>query len=252
MCQITFEDVEIYYPVRENRGFTLKDLLCTYVLRRQRRAIITTIHAVKKVSLHIEEGERVGIIGHNGAGKSTLLRAMAGVYPIQGGLRTVTGAICAIFDINLGFEYAASGWENIRFRGYLQGETPRSIDAKMQEIAEFSELGEFLNLPLNCYSAGMIMRLAFAIATSGNPEILLVDEVFATGDLRFQEKAKRRMTELMRRARAVVMVGHGLEFLQTVCTRVLWMEQGRLRAEGPPREIIAAYSEQMKQAARAA
>jgi lipopolysaccharide transport system ATP-binding protein len=158
-------------------------------------------------------------------------------------VRRVEGAICSLFDIALGFEFAASGWDNIRYRSYLQGETPRSVQNKMQDIAEFTELGDFLDLPLNCYSSGMIMRLAFAIATSAHPEILLVDEVFATGDLVFMAKAEARMKDFMGRARIVVMVGHNLDYLEESSTRVLWLHRGCLRADGPPREVIARYRE---------
>ncbi len=252
MTLIDFDNVDLAYPVRENRGLTLKDLILKGLFRKRNPNRWTEVRALNGVTFQIADGERVGVIGHNGAGKSTLLRAIGGIYPIQKGRRHVGGTICSLIDIGLGFEYAASGWENIRFRGYLQGETPTSIQSKLQEIADFTELGEFLNLPLTCYSTGMILRLAFAIATSGHPEILLIDEVFSTGDLHFQIKAEQRMRDFMGRARAVVMVGHALEFLQSFCTRVLWMEKGRIRADGPPREIVAQYRNVMEGTAVAA
>jgi lipopolysaccharide transport system ATP-binding protein len=244
MALIDFKDVDLVYPVRENRGLTLKDLVVKSLFRKAAAKRWTSVQALKQVSFSIRDGERVGIIGRNGAGKSTLLRAIGGVFPVYTGRRSVDGSICSLFDIGLGFEYGASGWENIRFRSYLQGETPRSIDAKLQEIAEFTELGDFLNLPLGCYSTGMIMRLAFAIATSGHPEILLVDEVFGTGDLAFQHKAQARMQEFMGRARIVVMVGHDLTFLQEFSTRMLWLHQGTVCADGPPQEVVARYRDE--------
>ncbi len=232
MALIDFEDVDLNYPVRENRGLTLKDLILKTLFRKEFSRRWTSVPALRQLSFKVGEGERLAIIGRNGAGKSTLLRAIGGVYPVHAGRRSVVGSICSLFDI--------------RFRGYLQGETPRGIDAKLDEIAEFTELGEFLNLPLQCYSTGMIMRLAFAIATSGHPEILLVDEVFSTGDLAFQKKAQDRMVKFMDRARIVVMVGHNLEFLQKFSTRVIWMEHGSVHAGGSPTEIIGLYCDAVK------
>ncbi len=241
MASIDFQGVDLVYPIRENRGLTLKDLILKGLFLKTKERRWRSVQALKNISFHVGDGERLGIIGRNGAGKSTLLRVIAGIYPVRTGTRVVEGGICSLFDIALGFEYHATGWDNIRYRGYLQGETPRTISAKMKDIAEFTELGDFLDLPLNCYSTGMIMRLAFSIATSAHPEILLIDEIFSTGDLVFQAKAEARMREFMGRARIVVMVGHNLEWLQEFCTRVIWLQQGSIRAEGPPREIIQQY-----------
>src|SRR5262249_39700846 len=158
-----------------------------------------------------------------------------------GGSRTVAGKICSLFDISLGFEHEASGWDNICYRAYLQGESPASLKGKISAIAEFSELGEFLNVPVRHYSAGMLMRLAFSIATSIDPEILLVDEVLAVGDLAFQQKAQARMKELMSSARVMVLVAHDLGTIRAMCNRVVWMQHGAARMDGPPDEVIDAY-----------
>jgi lipopolysaccharide transport system ATP-binding protein len=240
MASIEFNDVELQYPIRGNHGMTLKELVLSKVLRKPVTAP-TFIKAINGVSFRIGEGERVGIIGCNGAGKSSLLRTVAGIYPIAAGRRRVKGSIWSLFDISLGFEYDATGRENIYFRSYLQGDTPRTVREKVQEIGEFSELGKFFDLPIRCYSTGMITRLAFSIATSSHPEILLIDEVFATGDLAFQKKAEARMRDFIDRAKIVVMVGHQLEFLSEFCTRVIWMDKGRLHADGPAAEIIGRY-----------
>src|SRR5262249_39437454 len=155
-----------------------------------------------------------GIIGHNGAGKSTLLKLLAGIYPPSSGTRVVRGRISSLFDITLGFELDASGWENINYRGYLQGESPQSIKAKVGEIAAFAELGEFLDMPVRYYSAGMMIRLAFSIATAIDPEILIVDEVLAVGDLAFQQKATERIRSMMAQAKLMVIVSHDLDRLK--------------------------------------
>ncbi len=241
MPRIEIDGVELIYPVRENQNLTLKDLIFHGILRQKRRKVWKTVAGLRGVSFKVEDRERVGVIGFNGAGKSTLLRMIAGVYPTSAGRRIVEGGICSLFDIALGFELTASGWENIRFRGYLQGETPRTIQAKMADIAEFTCLGEFLDLPLTCYSTGMIMRLAFGIATSSEPEILLIDEVFGTGDVVFQKKAEKRIHNLMHKAKIVIMVGHSIDFFESFCTRIIWMDKGRVKMDGVPHEVVAAY-----------
>jgi ABC-type polysaccharide/polyol phosphate transport system ATPase subunit len=220
---------------------SLKEMLVGRVFRRSARKIHKKVHALQNINLEVREGERVGIIGRNGAGKSTLLKVLAGIYPPTSGKLIVEGRVSSLFDILLGFEPDANGWENMCFRGYLQGETPRGLRAKLQPTAEFSELGDFLDLPVRYYSAGMAVRLAFAIATAIDPEVLLVDEVLSVGDRAFQDKAKARMREMMSRARLIVLVSHDLQALHDLCDRVVWMDQGQIRAMGRPGPIIDAY-----------
>src|SRR5205823_1958749 len=164
------------------------------------------------------------------------------------GRRRVEGQISSLFDISLGFEPEATGWENIYYRSYLQGETRRSVNAKIEAIAAFTELGEFLNMPVRYYSAGMLVRLAFSIATAIEPEVLLVDEVLSAGDLNFQHKARARMREMMAKAHLFVMVSHDLDSLQKLCDRLVWLDHGRVRRTGPSAEIIAAYRESARPA----
>ena len=210
------------------------------MFRRSRNPILE-VHALSGVNLTVDRGDRVGVIGHNGAGKSTLLKLLAGVYQPTQGTMVVDGKISSLFDLALGFETDASGWENIAYRSYLQGETPRTVKSKRDAIAEFSELGDFLNTPVRYYSAGMLVRLAFSIATAIDPEILLVDEVLSVGDLAFQEKARQRMRDMVNRAHLMVMVSHDLETLPKICNRAIWMDHGHMRKAGPVDEVVAAY-----------
>jgi len=248
MVEIDLERVSLDFKVRRFKHLTLKEFLVRGLFKRATNPVIH-VHALQDISLRVGEGERVGIIGHNGAGKSTLLKLLAGIYPPSQGSRTVRGRISSLFDITLGFELDASGWENIYYRGYLQGETPQSIKPKVESIAEFSELGEFLEMPVRYYSAGMMIRLAFAIATAIEPEILIVDEVLSVGDLSFQQKATKRIRAMMAQARLMVMVSHDLESLMRLSTRVVWMDHGQVKVVGDPKVIIPAYKQHFKMAA---
>jgi len=233
--------VSLTFRVRKQQTrMTLKEYLVRGLFLRQAQPMME-VRALQEVSLTISPGERVGIIGHNGAGKSTLLKLLAGIYEPTAGERRVEGTVSSLFDLMLGFEQEASGWENIRYRGYLQGETPRSLSRKIEVIAEFAELGEFLNMPVRYYSAGMLVRLAFAIATAIEPEVLLVDEVLSVGDRAFQEKARRRMREMMAQAELIVCVSHDLDSLARLCERGVWLDHGRVRQDGPIEEVVAAY-----------
>jgi ABC-type polysaccharide/polyol phosphate transport system ATPase subunit len=242
MARITLENVSLTFQLRKSGRITLKEFLVRQMFREKVNPLIS-VPALQDIDLNLHEGERWGIIGANGSGKSTLLKTIAGVYPPTQGRRHVEGKISSLFEINLGFEPDATGWENMFYRGYLQGETPKSVRAKMKPIAEFSELGEFLNVPVRYYSSGMQVRLAFSIATAIEPEILLVDEVLAVGDMAFQEKAARRMKEMMGRARLIVMVSHDLKSISQLCERGIWMDHGRIRRAGPMDEVIEAYTD---------
>jgi ABC-type polysaccharide/polyol phosphate transport system ATPase subunit len=240
MAKIDLERVSLTFRVREQYQITLKEYLLRGLFRRVRNPLLK-VRALQDVSLRFGDGDRVGIIGGNGAGKSTLLRLLAGVYTPTRGQRRVAGRISSLFELNLGFEMEATGRKNIMYRGYLQGETPRSIRAKMPEIADFSELGRFLDVPVRYYSAGMLVRLAFSIATAIEPEILLVDEVLSAGDLAFQAKARERMEDMMSRAKIIVIVSHDLENLPQLCETGVWLDRGRLRKIGPIEDVIQMY-----------
>jgi ABC-type polysaccharide/polyol phosphate transport system ATPase subunit len=240
MARIHLDNVSLTFRVRQHARVTFKEFLVRRLYKKSANPILE-VPALQDLNFEIREGERLGVLGHNGAGKSTLLKVLAGIYPPSGGSLTVEGQISSLFEISLGFELDASGWENIYYRGYLQGETPQSIRPKVHPIAEFSELGHFLDMPVRYYSAGMKVRLAFAIATAIDPEILLVDEVLSVGDKAFQEKAARRMRDMMAKAQLIVLVSHDLESIVRLCHRAIWMDHGRIRMDGNPREVADAY-----------
>jgi ABC-type polysaccharide/polyol phosphate transport system ATPase subunit len=251
MARIELDNVSLTFRVRQHGQITLKDFLVRQMFRKSVNPVME-VKALQDVSLRLREGDRLGILGHNGAGKSTLLKLLAGIYPPTHGRRLVEGQISSLFEIGLGFEPDATGWENIAYRGFLQGETPASIRAKMASIAEFSELGDFLNMPVRYYSAGMQVRLAFSIATAIEPEILLVDEVLAVGDLAFQTKARQRMREMMAKARLLVLISHDLEYLSKICEQGIWMDRGRIMRAGEIREVIGAYTANVRGSLQAA
>lgn len=245
MARIELDQVDLTFKVRSCNVVTLKDFVLGKIFTSKRPPDMK-VHALKNVSFQVEQGERLGIIGHNGAGKSTLLKTLAGVYQPSSGKRIVEGRVSSLFEITLGFEPEASGWENISFRSYLQGEKPWTISAKRQAIADFTELGDFLNMPVRYYSAGMLVRLAFSIATAIDPEILLVDEVLAAGDLSFQEKARNRMRDMMAKAHLMVMVSHDLGSIQSICDRAIWMDHGVVKMFGKTQDVINAYMGSIK------
>jgi ABC-type polysaccharide/polyol phosphate transport system ATPase subunit len=242
MARISMDRVALTFRVRQHKRVSFKEYVVKHLLRRGANPYVT-VNALQDFSLEVRSGERLGVIGHNGAGKSTLLKVLAGIYPPTAGTLKVEGEISSLFDIALGFEEEATGWENICFRGYLQGETPRTIKDKMRPIAEFSELGKFLDTPVRYWSAGMRLRLAFSIATAIEPEVLLVDEVLSVGDMAFTEKARQRMRDMMDKAQLIVLVSHDMDSIQQLCQRVVWMDHGRIRQIGRPREVIDAYKQ---------
>ncbi|MBI1831511.1 MAG: ABC transporter ATP-binding protein [Planctomycetes bacterium] len=239
MPQVILQNVDLLYPIKIHNRPTLKDFVLGLFGAQSESP--RHVKALDAVTLRVEGGECVGVLGRNGAGKSTLLRAIAGVYPTTAGLRRVDGKIASLFDIAAGFEWNATGWENIELRAYLQGETPQALRDRLEAIAEFTELGDLLDRPLKCFSTGRIMLLSFAIATCFDPEILLIDEFLSTGDLHVREKAVRRMLEMVRGERIVMIASHDLAFLRQICGRAIWLDQGRIREDGPTECVIESY-----------
>jgi lipopolysaccharide transport system ATP-binding protein len=240
MPRITFDNVDLLYPVKAHSRPTFKDYIVNGIFRRP-ISCPRYVKALDQITFRVDGGECVGVIGRNGAGKSTLLRTVAGVYPSASGMRDVQGKVASLFDIAAGFEWNATGWENIRLRAYLQGETPSSLRGKLGAIADFTELGDALNLPLKCFSTGRIMMLSFAIATCCEPEILLIDEFLSTGDLQVREQAIARMIQMLRQSHIVMIASHDVAFLRQFCARVLWLEKGRIKEDGPAECVIENY-----------
>jgi ABC-type polysaccharide/polyol phosphate transport system ATPase subunit len=240
MARIELSRASIRFSVRQARRITLKEFLVRRMFRQSVNPAME-VDALRDITLSVHEGDRLGIIGPNGAGKSTMLKLIAGIYPPTSGKRVVEGRISSLFDIALGFEPDASGYENIKYRGFLQGETPRTLRKKIDDIAAFSELGRFLDMPVRYYSAGMHVKLAFSIATAVEPEVLLVDEVLSVGDMAFQQKARQRMMDMMGRARVIVMVSHDLNSLANFCDRGIVLDQGTVVSQGTMQEAIQHY-----------
>jgi ABC-type polysaccharide/polyol phosphate transport system ATPase subunit len=242
VARIHLDNVDLEFHVGAERQDTLNSVLAhRFGLRR--RTVQRTVKALQSVSVSIQAGERVGLIGHNGAGKSTLLKVMAGIYPPQRGRVRIEGHVCPLFEFVTGFEMEATGWENIRTRALLLGMMPKEIERKIESIAKFSNLGEFLDIPVRHYSTGMYVRLAFATSTAVDPQILLLDEVMAAGDVQFIESARERMNDLMERASLVVFATHSLDVLPRFCERTILLRQGRIVADGPTDDVVRVYTE---------
>lgn len=243
MSIIKMEDTDLVFKVWHERR--LKDIIVPGS-NQFNRYEDATVHALDHIDLTIHEGERVAVVGHNGAGKSTFLKVIAGVYKPSGGKLTVEGRISNMFELSMGFEQEQTGWDNMYLRGLMLGLKPKEIKAKMREIADFSELGEFLNMPVKYYSSGMYVRLAFSTSTAIMPDILLLDEVFAAGDAGFIGKATRRMKELVNVAKILVMVTHNMNTARDICNRCIWLDKGKIRMDGSPDEVTKAYLEYVK------
>jgi ABC-2 type transport system ATP-binding protein len=202
---------------------------------------VPIIEALRDITVTIEEGDRVALVGHNGAGKSTLLRLFSGIYEPTRGTALVEGRVAPVFDLGVGMDPEITGYENILIRGLFLGMNRKQMEARVDEIAEFTELGDFLSMPLRTYSTGMRVRLALGVVTSIDPEILLFDEGIGAVDAAFLDKAKGRLAELVSRAGLLVFASHSDEFLRQLCTSAIWMEHGRVKQVGGLREVLTAY-----------
>ncbi|MEV0029304.1 ABC transporter ATP-binding protein [Nocardia sp. NPDC050793] len=202
---------------------------------------VVVVEALRDITMSLKEGDRVGLVGHNGAGKSTLLRLLSGIYEPSRGSARIRGRVAPVFDLGVGMDPEISGYENIIIRGLFLGQTRKQMLAKIDEIAEFTELGEYLQMPLRTYSTGMRVRLAMGVVTSIDPEILLLDEGIGAVDAEFMKKARLRLQELVARSGILVFASHSNEFLAQLCDSALWIDHGQIRLRGGIEEVVRAY-----------
>ena len=235
---IEVKDVSMRFRMANDRINGLKE----YIVQRLRGKLqYTEFEALKNVTFDVNRGEVVGLIGNNGAGKSTLLKVISGILKPTEGTVTVAGNIAPMLELGSGFDFDMTGRENIFLNGAILGYSDEFLKSKYDEIVEFSEIGQFINMPLRNYSSGMVARLAFSIATVVVPEVLIVDEVLSVGDAAFQEKSRGRMMELMSGGTTVLFVSHSLKLVREMCQKVLWLDHGQMVSFGEALEVCDAY-----------
>lgn len=235
---ITVKDLHVYY--RDMKRFSLKR-------KNKDRGTGKIFKAVKGVSFEVPKGEILGICGKNGSGKSTLLRAISGIFSADHGSINLHGNSISLLSIGVGFQKRLTGYENIYLSGMLLGYSKEEIDAKVDEIIEFSELGDFINKPVSSYSSGMHSKLAFSITAVLETDIMLIDEVFSVGDIHFKEKSYNKMKELISDSdRTVIIVSHSTNAMVELCDRVIWLHEGQIKKEGKPAVIMAEYEKFMR------
>ena len=254
MAAVVLENVSAHFPIYGAQQRSLRKAIFQRatggsIERDEKNNDRVTVRALNDISLTLHDGDRVGLVGHNGAGKSTLLKLMAGIYQPVSGTIKVEGRITPLFDTMPGLAGEDTGYENIITSGMLIGMTRQQIEAKIPEIEEFCELGEYLTLPVRTYSTGMAMRLGFALVTALDPGVLLMDEGFGTGDQRFAERAEARMKDFIGRSRIIVLASHSDATIRSICNKAVILEAGRIIAFGPVNEICDQYYESVHAAA---
>jgi len=235
---IEVEGLGMLYRVPRSRRTSLREALFRSLLRRDE---IMEVWALREVAFELRRGESLGVVGDNGAGKSTLCLLLSQIMEPTHGRVEVAGRVSALLSLGAGFQADLTGRDNIFLQGMYLGQAREEIRARQDEIVEFAELGDFIDVPVRTYSSGMRARLAFAIAAAIKPEILIVDELMGVGDQRFRQKSAARMRELIAEARALVVVSHGMDTIRSLCTRTIWLDRGRLLADGPTDEVVRRY-----------
>jgi ABC-type polysaccharide/polyol phosphate transport system ATPase subunit len=247
MAHISLEDVTIEFPIYNARGRRLTGELFRRAVGgkiRSDQGSYVSVIALRDISLTLGDGDRLGLVGRNGAGKSTLLRVLAGIYEPLSGRTWIDGTVASLTDITMGMDLELSGYENIVLRGVFLGLQVKQAKQLIPEIEAFTELGEFLSLPLRTYSSGMLLRLAFAVTTAVVPEILIMDEMIGAGDAAFVEKAKTRLNQMITQSRILVIASHDSEIIRRFCNRAALMDAGRITSLGPVEEVLATYASQ--------
>jgi ABC-2 type transport system ATP-binding protein/lipopolysaccharide transport system ATP-binding protein len=244
MARVILQDVHVSFPVYSGRTRSLKNKLFSAGAGGaidETASGVTLVKALDGVDLVLDHGDRIALVGHNGAGKSTLLRVLAGVCEPSRGTVAIDGSVVPIFNIELGMDPEATGFENIILRGLFLGMTKAQINERMADIAEFTELGDFLHLPLRTYSDGMRMRLAFAVSTAIDPDILILDEGIGAGDAHFIDRASRRLSEFTSRAAIIVLASHSEGLVASMCNKAALLERGRIIKVGEVQEVLQQY-----------
>ena len=238
MNMIEVRNVSMRFNMAKEKHESLKEYFLAAV---QGKLQFGEFYALRDVSFDVEKGDCYGLIGLNGSGKSTLLKVISGVFKPSQGSTVVHGTIAPLIELGAGFDMDLTARENIYLNGTVLGMTPKYIDSKFDEIVEFSELRDFLDVPLKNYSSGMVSRIAFSIATVTKPDVLIADEILSVGDFLFQEKCEKRMNELMGGGTTVILVSHSIDQIERLCNRVTWLEKGRVRMTGDVQTVCDAY-----------
>lgn len=240
---IELENISMRFNLGIEKDFSIKQAFVNFFSfkKRKKDKKNETFWALNDVSLKVKKGEVVGLIGSNGAGKSTLLKVVSGVMKPTKGKVTVNGDISPMIELGAGFDMNLTARENIYLNGAILGYSKKFLIEKFDEIVEFSELREFLDVPVKNFSSGMIAKLAFSIATIVNPQILIVDEILSVGDIKFQEKSKNKMMEMITGGTTVLYVSHLIDSIKSLCTKVVWLEHGKIIKMGDPKEICDEY-----------
>jgi lipopolysaccharide transport system ATP-binding protein len=244
MAHITLRQASVVLPIFNSSARSLTNKLVSAAtggaLTAQKGGHLS-IEALRDLDLSIVAGDRLGIVGHNGSGKSTLLRLLSGIFEPSSGSIERSGSISSLVDISLGINGENTGRENIFLRGKLMGLSKKEIDAKIDEIIEFSELGDYINLPVRIYSSGMLLRLAFSVSTSITADILIMDEWLSMGDGSFAQRASGRLQSLVDESEILIVASHSKGLIQRTCNKVVWLEHGTIKKIGPVDEIVSEY-----------